>query len=297
MIKNLLYSLFLHFILLLIIYTNFNLKKINEDKTTEIAVSLIALNGDENASNIKPVGKNDEEEKETKTETTKEEIKKPQSQKKSKQDKVREKQQKETLSKPAKSIKKSLSQEKIQEFQRQEKEDQKQEEAPRIKEDKISNENQDSKNNDTPNQNQEIGAKQKSSEEQEENSKKNITQNETIDLANSLENMDLSAREKFNIHLQLKRCFRRAIDETKLSSKMKVIIKVIISQDGYIGSDIDELIDVKRYNNPQEINYKIAIDNVKRALNLCSPLRNLPLDKYDVWREAILEFDEEEEKK
>jgi aminopeptidase-like protein len=38
-------------------------------------------------------------------------------------------------------------------------------------------------------------------------------------------------------------------------------------------------------------NYKIVIDNIKRALDLCSPLRNLPIEKYDSWKEIILQFD------
>jgi hypothetical protein len=37
--------------------------------------------------------------------------------------------------------------------------------------------------------------------------------------------------------------------------------------------------------------YKIVIDNIKRALDLCSPLRNLPIEKYDSWKEIILQFD------
>jgi hypothetical protein len=37
--------------------------------------------------------------------------------------------------------------------------------------------------------------------------------------------------------------------------------------------------------------YKIIIDNIKRALDLCSPLRNLPIEKYDSWKEIILQFD------
>ena len=53
MIKNLLYSLFLHFLLLTVIYANFNLKNIEENKTSEIAVSLISLNGSEDSSKTK----------------------------------------------------------------------------------------------------------------------------------------------------------------------------------------------------------------------------------------------------
>ena len=293
MIKNFLYSLFLHFVLLLIIYANFNLKKVNDDKTSEIAISMIALNGSENSSDIKQ-GSAAEKEEKKEEEVKKEEIKQPQSQRKSKKNQIKEQPKKAAKSKPAKSVKKPESKEKIEEFKPEEKEELKQEEANKIKDDKQNNENQDEKKNEVKSKEADLGAKEKSNQEQEQSSKQNAKQGETIDLANSVESMDLSAREKFNIHTQLKRCFRRAIDETKLSSKMRVIVKVNISEDGYIDSDIDDLIDIQRYNDPKEINYKIAIDNVKRAINLCSPLRNLPLDKYDIWKEAILEFDEEQ---
>ena len=35
------------------------------------------------------------------------------------------------------------------------------------------------------------------------------------------------------------------------------------------------------------------IDNIKKALELCSPLRNLPLEKYELWKNLILNFENE----
>jgi hypothetical protein len=81
-----------------------------------------------------------------------------------------------------------------------------------------------------------------------------------------------------------------------MQSKTKILIKVRVSEDGYIDSDLDEAIDIDRYNDPAETLYKIGVDNVRRALDLCSPLRNLPLDKYDIWKEVVLEFDGEDAK-
>ena len=55
--------------------------------------------------------------------------------------------------------------------------------------------------------------------------------------------------------------------------------------------DLDEMVDLEKYNNTTHKDYKIVIDNSKRALDLCSPLRNLPMEKYDSWKEIILQFD------
>ena len=109
----------------------------------------------------------------------------------------------------------------------------------------------------------------------------------------SLEESSLSFKEKTNILSQLKMCYKRAITETRQASKLSLEINVKISKEGYIESDLNQLIDKIRYNNPEHHEYKKLIDNLKKALDLCSPLRNLPSEKYDVWRELILRFDPE----
>jgi hypothetical protein len=102
---------------------------------------------------------------------------------------------------------------------------------------------------------------------------------------------NLSTRETINIQSQLKLCYKRAIEESGFESKNKVVIKLQISREGYIENDLDEMIDLEKYNDPNFKDYKIVIDNIRRALDLCSPLRNLPIDKYDSWKEIILQFD------
>lgn len=290
MIKNFLYSLFLHFLLLLVIYANFNLKEVDEGKTSEIAVSLVSMTGDENSDNLKPGDSGDKipEEKEVKKEA-KEET----SIKKSAKNQLKETPKKLAKAKPSQAVKKAPLKEKIEEFKAEEKESPKQEESPKIKDDKLINENEDEKQEDKNRQEKILGSIKQSEQNQEASSDKNQNKIRASDLANSLENIDLSAREKFNIQSQLKRCYRRAIDETKLDSKFSLVIKVQISEDGYLDSNLDELLDMKRYNDPQETAYKITVDNVRRALDLCSPLRNLPLDKYEIWKEVVLDFNEE----
>ncbi len=293
MIKNLLYSLFLHSLILAIIYANFKLKHISENKTSEIAVSLVALKGNDgavtNKTNESTAIKKDE------TLNKNKELEKPKSKQKSPRNKVKKQPKKLAQSKPEKSLNKIVEEEKIQEFKEKEKVEEKQEEAAKTKEDKIVNDNQDNEQRESLNKEKDLGSKQQFKDENEADDQKDTNNNNYAEMANSLENIALSAREKFNIHSQLKRCYRHALDESKLVSKIKVMVKVSISEDGYIDSNIDDMIDKERYSKPNSA-YKIAIDNVRRALDLCSPLRNLPLDKYEVWKEVVLEFDDEKVK-
>lgn len=124
------------------------------------------------------------------------------------------------------------------------------------------------------------------------NQVENLVKNTPPDIK-SLEESSLSFKEKTNILSQLKMCYKRAISETKQNSKLSLVINVRITRDGYIESDLNKLIDKTRYNNPEHSEYKKLIDNVKKALDLCSPLRNLPNEKYEVWKELILHFDPE----
>lgn len=292
MIKNLLYSLFIHFLLLLVIYLNFNLRKPEESKTTEIAVSLVTLTGEEKsnidqfASAAKEESKKDEGAKKV------EETKEAESTKIAEKNKVKKSPKKLARAKVAKAVKKAVIEEKIKEFKPEEKEEIKQKDASKLQEDEVQNQNEDKEENDVPKKEEESGAKKESTKESEEKKQENPKDSKVVDMANSLENLDLSGREKFNIQSQLKFCYRMAQSESKLESKTKVVAKVQISRDGKISINFDDLINKLRYDDPDESDYRNTITNVKRALDLCSPLRNLPLDKYDIWKEVVLEFEE-----
>jgi hypothetical protein len=112
---------------------------------------------------------------------------------------------------------------------------------------------------------------------------------EEANTTENLENLQLSAREKFNIQSQLRACYKRALRNVP-KSNFVAIVTVSVSQDGTINFDQDEMIDFKRYHNAKEVDYKHRMDAVLQTLELCSPLRNMPLDKYDVWREFTIEF-------
>ena len=292
MIKNLLYSLFIHFLLLLVIYLNFNLRKPEESKTTEIAVSLVTLTGEEKsnidqfASTAKEESKKDEGAKKV------EETKEAESTKITEKNKVKKSPKKLARAKVAKAVKKAVIEEKIKEFKPEEKEEIEQEDAAKLKEDEVQNRNEDKEENDVTKKEEDSGAKKESTKESEEKKRENPKDSEMIDMANSLENLDLSGREKFNIQSQLKFCYRMAQSESKLESKAKVVAKVQISREGKISINFDDLINKIRYEDPEESDYRNTISNVQRALDICSPLRNLPLDKYDIWKEVVLEFEE-----
>lgn len=294
MIKNLLYSLFLHFLLLLVIYANFNLKTIEVSKSSEVAVSLITMSGNEISNSNKSNSFKSEKQKKDQPKIKKEVIKKAKSEQESPKNNAKKQSKKLASSKPLKSIAKTIDQEKIQEFKQQPEPEEKQEEATKIKEDKIINKDQSPDQNENLRKEKDFGTKETSKEEQESNDEESDNKDNSVDTANNLENMDLSAREKLNIQSQLKRCYRKAVDETKIAGKTKFLVKVRITENGYIDSDLENLVDTKLYNDPSQPSYKATIDNVRRALDLCSPLRNLPLDKYDIWKEVVLEFGDDE---
>ena len=107
--------------------------------------------------------------------------------------------------------------------------------------------------------------------------------------AEDLENLQLSAREKFNIQSQLRACYKRALTNVP-KSNFVAVVKVTILQDGTIDFDEENIIDAERYNNPKDANYKNRMDSIVQTLELCSPLRNMPSDKYEIWREFTIEF-------
>ncbi len=291
MIRNLLYSLFLHSLLVLLIYLNFNFHKIEQNDTKEIVVSLSVSNGEEKAAAPIETAQKEEEKKEEDVKKV-EETKEAESPKISEKNIVKKAPKKLAKTKAAKAVKKEESKEKIDEFKPKEKEEVKQKDAKKLEEDKTQNHNEDKKQTEAPKKEEDLGAKKESEEKSEEKTEKNPKNQNINELANSLENIDLSSREKFNIQSQLKYCYSLAIKESKFDGKTKVITKVQIDKSGKITFDFNETVDKLRYDNPDEEDYRKAIANIERALDLCSPLRNLPLDKHYIWKEIALEFGE-----
>jgi hypothetical protein len=121
---------------------------------------------------------------------------------------------------------------------------------------------------------------------QNDNIKKNEDINEISFQANGLSN-----REKINIKSQIKLCFQKAIEESGKTSEIKISIKAEIKNDGTIDYFYDKLIATTQSQNSKNNKYKIALDNAIRALDICSPLRNIPQDKLETLKEVIFEFE------
>jgi outer membrane biosynthesis protein TonB len=259
MIKNILYSLFIHFLLFSAIYFAFVKKDQKEIETEqEVLVSVISID----SKGVPPIN---------------EQMEKPDKIEEKPPEKIEEKKEEIKDSEvPKEIIPKNKKKEKI---------------KPKTPKKIAENSKKDEVK--TPNEQTEETSKSKPSDKKDEvkdffkvmNLKafKNVTEDE--------KGSTLSIRETINIQSQLKLCYKRALEESGFESKTKIVIRIEISQDGYIQNDLDEMVDLEKYNNPIHKDYKIVIDNIKRALDLCSPLRNLPIEKYDSWKEIILQFD------
>lgn len=290
MIKNILYSLFLHFLLITLIYANFNLRDVPKLEVKEISISLLEVKAEYNINKEqvneqkpiehKQISKEPEKQKETpkkevKEEKPKEEEKKPQPSQKQQSEKKEEVKKQETT-------KKEVTKQIIEDKPKKDEEDKEKEikkEEPKKEEEKKPKE--------------EEAEEQPKKEEETKEIKADLKENEQS--VNNLENLNLSVREKFNIRSQLKMCYRRARTEYKLEkSQFKVTIIAEIAQDGFIYSNLEEITDHTKYKEDRD--YRTAINAVERAINLCNPLRNLPPDKYNIWKKVLLEFGEDNAK-
>lgn len=248
MIKNILYSLFIHFLLFSSIYFAFIKKDKKEiEAEQEIMVSVITID----SSGVPPIN---------------EQMKKPEENLEEPQEKTEVK--KIESPKNINKKEKSITPKKIEELLKKEEKTPPKEEVKEVANSKKSNLKDHDKD---------------SSKEMNLKAFKNVTEDK--------QSSTLSTRETINIQSQLKLCYKRALEESGFESKTRIVIKIEISRDGYIENDLDEMVDLEKYNNPVYKDYKIIIDNIKRALDLCSPLRNLPIEKYDFWKEIILQFD------
>lgn len=270
MSKNALYSIFLHLAIIICLYFAFDLKDFKDDAPKV----MVSFNPDSETP-IKP-----QEEPvaplEKIIEPKKEEPKIPPKEIKKPAEKLVEKPVEKKVEKPKETLKKEAAKkeeikklpEKIKEI-KPVKEEVKAPEAPKLKEDKN----------------------EKAQEKPQENSVKIAATKKAEVVENTIEKLNLSAREKFNIQSQLKRCYKKAVAENKASSQILISVRVAISQDGYLKSNLEEIIDQDLYKSPQGEAYKTAIDNARSAIRFCNPLRNLPADKFDTWKDVTLQFD------
>jgi colicin import membrane protein len=283
MIKNILYSLFLHSLIFILINHNFTAAKIDNSKISEITVSI------EGVSSIKEKVPTLE-----KIITPKEEPKKEEIKPKEEENRQQIKKKAKAKPKPKKAIKKLPANEQKSNFKEIEPQEKQQESTANKEEIKKDEEEEKEKTllNKTPSK------KPKQEQLEKINNEKNAEKKDDLNYGNNgkitdPQSIGLSAREKLNIQSQLRRCYKMAINEAQLDGKIKVIVKVQIDRDGIIDFPFDQMVDSNRYNNPTEIDYKKVVDSVRKAVDFCSPLRNLPPEKYDAWKDVVLEFNDD----
>lgn len=255
MIRNLLYSLLIHVLLFLAIYSGFKFKKIREVEVNEISVDVISLNDGVN----QVIPKLDEEIK--KEEPPREEI-----------EPVKVKKEVKKPTEPVSQHKKKLPQIK--------KDEPKKTDAPEKTLDDLVDKIIDKTSKEEP-------EKVTPTEQEEQKFYINGAANE---VEKNLELAGLSIREKLNLQSQIKSCYRRAMQRSDLKSSVTLFITISVSETGYVETNINDVIDQNLYNNPHDQNYKIAVDNARMAIEMCNPLRNLPRDKYKIWQQITFEF-------
>ena len=93
--------------------------------------------------------------------------------------------------------------------------------------------------------------------------------------------------EKDAIRSQFIKCWNVPAG-AKDAGNLIVVLRIALQQDGTVS-------DVKLANNDARYAgdsfFRAAADSAVRAVWMCSPLKNLPPDKYDAWGDMELTFD------
>jgi hypothetical protein len=125
------------------------------------------------------------------------------------------------------------------------------------------------------------------------NKKKAIKATQESKNVEKILSINLSARERINVRLQIKQCYKKAIYETSSMSDIPIKVSVKLKLNGAIINSSIKVVNKENYKDyPSDLN--VALANAKKALQLCSPLRNLPTDKYEIWKEMEFIFDAKE---
>ena len=104
--------------------------------------------------------------------------------------------------------------------------------------------------------------------------------------------LPMSMTELDAIRSQIAKCWNVPAG-AKDAHELRVTVRVQLALDGSvtlveIGSDSKS-----RYNSGDTF-YRAAVDSAMRAVRQCSPLKNLPADKYQTWRDMEMTFDPKE---
>ena len=109
----------------------------------------------------------------------------------------------------------------------------------------------------------------------------------TQDQDRNIENTKLTLSEKDALTAQIFGCWSVPFG-LPLSNDMLVRIKLDLNPDGSI--EKMEMLDHIKMNTPGKEEFRTLADSVKRAVQLCNPLR-VPATGYERWKNMILNFD------
>ena len=77
------------------------------------------------------------------------------------------------------------------------------------------------------------------------------------------------------------------------AENLVVQIRIFLKPDGSLAGP-PEIVDGARMNRPGQEFFRVAAESARRAVQKCSPLKNLPVTKYERWREITLTFNPKE---
>ena len=110
----------------------------------------------------------------------------------------------------------------------------------------------------------------------------------TQDQDSSIIDGQLSVTEELALQAQIFTCWSVPFAMPYLPEDMLVRVKLILEPDGTI-EDM-EMLDHKKMNTPGKERFRTYADSVRRALQLCNPLR-MPATGYERWKTTIFNFD------
>ncbi|MDB2550232.1 hypothetical protein N9X24_00005 [Rickettsiales bacterium] len=132
-----------------------------------------------------------------------------------------------------------------------------------------------------------INKKEKPKKEPKKEVKKPIIHN--IREYKGVDEFGISGREKANLKFQITRCYqesKRGFERFNIdvSVNVQILPNGIIDYNNIVFTNQIELSKIDK-NILQKITFSIA-----KTLKDCSPLRNLPEEKYDIWRKMNIKF-------
>lgn len=138
----------------------------------------------------------------------------------------------------------------------------------------------------------ETAQKQEKTEEQKAPSNEDNSESSKKALSNQYNpGLPLSMSEKDAIRSQIAKCWNVPAG-AKDAHELIVVLRVQLEQDGTVTNV--ELASSSKSRYASDTFFRAAADSALRAVRQCSPLENLPPDKYQTWRDIELTFDPKE---